>query len=266
MTIWEGLLLGLLQGLTEFLPISSSGHLVLGEHLLGLRTDGITFEIMVHFGTTLSVLTYFGRDLWAMLRGALRWLLNGDARRVPGPEVQAARWIGYIALATIPSALVGLGFRDAVEAAFANPRLVAGMLLVTGTLLLLTKLRQTPGTSLSAWRALLVGLAQAAAITPGISRSGATVAMALYLGVERETAARFSFLLLLPVVLGATLLEVPRLGSESAPWGPVLVGTAAAYLSGLLAIYTLLAAIRRGRLEIFAGYCYLVGLLGLIAL
>nr|BCX02057.1 MAG: undecaprenyl-diphosphatase [Bacteroidota bacterium] len=259
MTVWEGILLGLLQGLTEFLPISSSGHLVLGEHLLGIHAEDITFEVFVHFGTTLSVLTYFRRELAELIRSAIRWTQNP----VAGPEREAVRWIGYLALSAVPAACVGLAFEEQVERLFSSPRLVAGMLLVTGTLLWLVRFRRRPGGPLSAWKALLIGLAQAVAITPGISRSGATVAMALYLGVEREEAARFSFLMLLPVVMGATLLKALRIGSEPISWAPIFLGTGVAYLSGLVAIHTLLVVLRRGRLEWFALYCYLVGLIGL---
>jgi len=247
MTVWEGILLGLLQGLTEFLPISSSGHLVLGEHLLGIHAEDITFEVFVHFGTTLSVLTYFRRELAELIRSAIRWTQNP----VAGPEREAVRWIGYLALSAVPAACVGLAFEEQVERLFSSP------------LLWLVRFRRRPGGPLSAWKALLIGLAQAVAITPGISRSGATVAMALYLGVEREEAARFSFLMLLPVVMGATLLKALRIGSEPISWAPIFLGTGVAYLSGLVAIHTLLVVLRRGRLEWFALYCYLVGLIGL---
>lgn len=278
MSWWEAILLGLVQGLAEFLPVSSSGHLVLGQYLLGIQEAGITFEVFTHFGTTLAILTVYRERVWTLIRDGLSGLGNGAAWRAavrPGPietdentsrETAALRLIGLILVSMIPTALVYILFKDALEAAFNDPRVACGMLLVTGTLLLLMRLRPHPDGRLGIPKALAIGLAQGAAMIPGISRSGSTIATSIYLNVDRKDAADFSFLMLLPVIIGATLLETLDLFETEVTidWLPLLLGTIVAYASGVWAIKVVIAFVRRGNLFYFAFYCYAVGLLGLL--
>jgi undecaprenyl-diphosphatase len=269
MSVLQAILLGIVQGITEFLPISSSGHLVLGKALLGIHTQGIAFEVFVHFGTFLAVLTIFWGDCWNILRS---W---GNALRHPS----SGHWslcyqedpffrLGFlIVLATIPAVVIGLLFEHQVEAAFSHPLFVSFALLVTGTILLGTRWTKPKATRFGMVRALIIGAAQAFAILPGISRAGSTIAAGMYTGVERSEAARFSFLLALPVILGACVVEGKELlhaGIPAEEGLTLLVGTIIAYVVGLVALKWLLGVIRRGRLDWFAYYCYAVSLAGLI--
>ncbi len=265
MNWWEAALLGLVQGLTEFLPVSSSGHLVLGQHVLGIEEAGITFEVFVHFGTVLSILTVYGRDVLDLLQEA------GSALADPGgiPERYAEndtfRLGVFILITLIPTGVIYVLFKEPLEAAFGDPRLASGMLFVTGILLLLTLLRPNPKGRLSSLKAFVVGIAQSAAMIPGISRSGSTICVALYQNVKPEQAANFSFLMLLPVVLGATLLKGLELVEQGATvtWLPLLLGTLIAYVSGVVAIKLMIDFVKRGNLQYFAYYCFLIGGFGL---
>jgi undecaprenyl-diphosphatase len=269
MSVLQAILLGIVQGITEFLPISSSGHLVLGKALLGIHTQGIAFEVFVHFGTFLAVLTIFWGDCWNILRS---W---GNALRQPSPghwslcyQEEPFFRLGFlIVLATIPAVVIGLLFEHQVEAAFSHPLFVSCALLVTGTILLGTRWTKPKATRFGMARALIIGAAQAFAILPGISRAGSTIAAGMYTGVERSEAARFSFLLALPVILGACVVEGKELLQTGVPPQEavtLLVGTIAAYGAGVIALKWLLGVIRRGRLDRFAYYCYAVGLAGIV--
>ena len=255
MTFTHALLLGLLQGLTEFLPVSSSGHLVIAQHFLpGFDQPGLAFDIMLHLGTMIAVLLYFRREVGLMLVSPLR----------QGPEARTYRkMLGLILLASVPTALIGLGFKDFFEGLFENLQLVAVMLLVTGVLLFLAERFRRPGRKegqLTISDALVVGTVQGLAIIPGISRSGSTISALLLKGVDGETAARFSFLLALPAVFGAALLSLRDLQQVATAEIPVyLVGAGTAFLVGLVSIHFLLAVVRRKRLIGFAIYCWLVG-------
>ncbi len=265
MTWWEALILGLLQGLTEFLPVSSSGHLVLGQYVLGLNPGGVTFEVFVHFGTVLSILTVYrarvgaiAREVWTALPRPAEWSIRYRER----DPFRLAVWI---LITMIPTGLVYMLLGDWIEQTFEHPRFAAGMLLVTAMLLIMTQLRRYPDGDLSPLKAFLVGVVQSAAMLPGISRSGSTICVAIYQNVRPERAADFSFLMLLPVVLGATLLKGLELLAQPETIGmlPLVIGTATAYGSGIVAIKLLLRIVRRGRLVYFAYYCFGVGLLGL---
>ena len=293
MTWWEAIILGLVQGLAEFLPISSSGHLVLGEHLLGLNrgaANDITFEVFVHFGTTLSILTVYWKRIVRILRDGLGALtkpsawaeavrpgkierargddLTYDAPEASGGPVPSLRLILYILLTMIPTGIAFVLFQEPLEAAFSDPKLVCAALLVTGTLLLLTRLRPDPNGVLSPLKALLIGVAQAAALIPGISRSGSTICTAIYQNVDRKEAADFSFLMLLPVVLGATALKVKDMMETGMTMDvlPLVLGTVVAFASGIVAIKAVVILVQRRSLQYFAFYCYAVGILGLILL
>lgn len=270
MNWWQAALLGLVQGLTEFLPVSSSGHLVLGQYLLGLdatMAEDVTFEVYVHFGTTLSIITVYRHRILAILKETLQAVLHpaelGARYRAQG-EFRVAV---FILLSMIPTAIVYVLFKDQLEAAFSDPRLVCGMLLVTGLLLLLTRLRPNPDGRLSPLKVLVIGVAQAAALIPGISRSGSTICTALYQNVNQEDAANFSFLMVLPVILGATLLKTLEMLSSSASETSIpalVIGAVLAYVSGIWAIGVVINFVKRGNLQYFAYYCFLIGTLGLL--
>ncbi|WP_424519381.1 undecaprenyl-diphosphate phosphatase [Rubrivirga sp.] len=290
--------MGLLQGIAEFLPISSSGHLVLGQHLLGIDVPrmpngdaDISFEVFVHFGTVLSIVTVYRerittilKDLWRAIRqpSLIRqaWA-GGPIERAPeepfsqevGDEtggalgvIPSTRLSLYVLLSMIPTGIVYVLFADFFEDAFSDPRFVCGMLLVTGTVLLLTRLRPNPGGHLTPLKTALVGLAQSAALIPGISRSGSTICTAIYMNVDRKEAADFSFLMSLPVIVGATGLKALDLFETGLTVGlvPLVVGTLVAFASGIWAIKVVIAFVQRGSLAWFAAYCYVAGVLGLI--
>ncbi len=266
MTWWEAALLGLIQGLTEFLPVSSSGHLVLGQYLLGLSADDITFEVFVHFGTVLSIVTVYRTRILELI--AKTWMgITQPTRIVLHYRGNADfRFSVFILITMVPTGVIYLLVGDRIESAFALPRFTCGMLLVTGTLLLLTKLRKEPRGPLTPLKAVVIGTAQGAAMIPGISRSGATICTALYQNVTPEEAANFSFLMSLPVIVGATGIEALKLADVGLAGRmlPILIGTAIAYAAGIVAIKIVLDFVRRGNLDYFAYYCFAIGILGLV--
>ena len=255
----SALVLGLVQGLTEFLPISSSGHLALGEWLLGVESQDLAFVVFVHFGTMLATLTAFRREVAAMLLSGGRFATRKTTWADPNLNL-----LVFIVVGTIPAAAVGLLFEERIETIFSSPLTVSAMLLLTGLILWFTRYLKA-GDRAIGWReAIAVGCAQALAILPGISRSGTTISAALYGRVKKARAVEFSFLLALPAILGATLLKVWDL-IQSPPAGeaylPLVLGTLAAYASGYAAILLLLRIVRRGKLYLFSYYCWALGLL-----
>ena len=276
---WEAVILGLVQGLAEFLPISSSGHLVLGQHFLGLSESAagdITFEVFVHFGTALSILTVYRMRVMRIIGDLFGAVTNprsvgaaippGTVDSKRGGEEASVRISIYVLLSMIPTGVVYVLFKEQLEAAFSDPRLVCMMLIVTGFLLLLTRLRPNPAGVFSPLKAIVVGVAQAFAMIPGISRSGATICTAIYQNVDRKEAADFSFLMLLPVVIGATLLKALDMMETGITIGifPLVLGTLVAYVSGIFAIRAVVILVQRRSLQYFAYYCFAVGILGLV--
>jgi len=258
------LLLGLLQGLTEFLPISSSGHLVLAQTVLDAPTKGIVLEVILHAGTLLAVLVAFRRDLWTMLSDGAIYLRR--PRGVTAPE--GVQELGRLVLATLPIVVVGVLGRAAIEDVFENPRAAAFCLLVTGLLLLATRFAPARGRRPNAGIALIMGLMQVVSLLPGISRSGATISGGMLAGGEPRATARFSFLMSVPAILGSVVIELPNLLSG---WtrGALLTygaGFALAFLSGLAAISLLLRVVGQGRFFLFGIYCLVLGLVGIILL
>ncbi len=267
MSWWEGILLGLIQGLAEFLPISSSGHLVLAEYLLGIESTGdITFEVFVHFGTTMSILTVYWKRIGRLTGEGFHAVLHPTAWSERYENNASFRMMVFILITMIPTGIVYVLFGDAIEATFQDPRFVCVMLLVTGTLLILTLVRRNPDGPINPLKSFVVGIAQSFAMLPGISRSGSTICTALYQNVEPKKAADFSFLMLFPVVIGATLIKSFELFEIGVSVGlvPLILGTVVAYASGILAIKLVLDFVSRGNLHYFAFYCYGVGILGLI--
>ncbi len=249
MTWIDALVLGLVQGLTEFLPISSSGHLVLAQEALGVAQPGAGLEIAVHLGTLVSVLVYYRQDIVTIVRDVF----------TKGPEARTG-WM--VVLATVPTVVVALLAKDQIEAAFDTPRVAAVGLLLTGSILLLTPLaRRRPDVDgYGPGYAILVGCAQVLAMTPGISRSGSTIATAMFLGDAPVRAARFSFLMSIPAICGAAVLGLADGVSANGIDVSMLVFAAAvAFASGLAAIAALIRLLGQGRLAYFGPYCVLLG-------
>lgn len=267
MSVLEAIVLGLLQGLTEFLPVSSSGHLALGQALLGASgEEDLRFNILVHGATALSTVWVFRKDIGQLISGG--WS-NGTLQPLAedGAEIPARKFIGWLVLSAIPAAGVGLGLRDWFEIHFVGqPARVGMMLMVTGVWLLAAQRFARNGKALGMGGAIAMGIAQAVAILPGISRSGATIGMGLLSGVPRAEAARFSFLMALPPILGAMLLETRDL-LDAAPASagtetPVLVyaaGFLTAFFTGTLACQWMIQLVRKLNLGYFAFYCLAAG-------
>ena len=257
----EAIILGLVQGLTEFLPVSSSGHLEIGSVLLNIETsDNLLFAIVVHAATALSTILVFRKDIWELISGILAFEWN-----------DSLRFAILILISMVPVGIVGVFFEDQVTSFFTgNLILVGSMLLVTSGLLFFTLLKKDGTRSVSYGTAFVIGLAQAIAILPGISRSGSTIAVALLLGVEREKAARFSFLMVLIPILGASLLKVKDYvsapaGGEHIPFLVLLIGFISASVSGFLACKWMVGIVKKGKLSYFAIYCLVIGLIAILS-
>jgi undecaprenyl-diphosphatase len=264
MDLWLILLLAVVQGLTEFLPVSSSGHLVLLESLFGLRggggQGGVLFEISVHVGTLAAVLLVYRRKVGGLLSGAFRFLSSGF--RDAGDE---ARYIKYMAVAGVPAAVVGLLFHDSIEVLFDSPRLTALMFVATALVLAASRLRR-PERDLTVTTALLIGIAQAIAILPGCSRSGWTITTGLLLGLGFGRAAEFSFLISIPAILGALVLELWKYPIAAArnEVAPLVIGGVVAFLAGWFALRLLLRILRTGSLHRFSYYLAVLGIAAFI--
>jgi undecaprenyl-diphosphatase len=276
--LFQAFFLGILQGATEFLPVSSSGHLVLVPWLLGWASPGLAFDAVVHWGTALAVVAYFWRDWVSLVRAALLSLRALTLRRLrTDPSLESsqgsrdARLAWFILLGTVPAALLGWLLEDFFERMFGRPAAAAVFLLVTAGILAAGERfgrRERDLDTLTWTDALLVGLAQALAIFPGISRSGSTIAAGLARGLRREPAARFSFLLATPVILGAGLLKVvdlAQMGGLAAQIPSLAIGFVAAGVVGFGCIHFLLRYLQRRRLYPFAVYCAVVGVVCLVA-
>jgi undecaprenyl-diphosphatase len=247
------LLLAIVQGLSEFLPVSSSGHLALGQMILGVGEGSLIEDIVLHAGTLVAVLVFYRKALLDLARG----FFGGEAELVDG--LSPRFYVGLLVLGNVPAILVGFTLKDRIEATFTSPWVVFGAMAATAVVLWSTR-RVTAGQGVPAGRtALLIGCAQAIAILPGASRSGWTIAIALWLGLKPEAAARFSFLLSIPAILGALVLQLADGGEMETPAGALAVGFVAAALVGLFALRWLVVLVRRMELFRFAIYlCILV--------
>lgn len=257
----EAIILGLIQGLTEFLPVSSSGHLELMGALLGIQNpDGFfVFNIMVHGATFLSVLIVFRYDLIEIIRSCLQFKWNADTK-----------FALMLIVSAVPVAIAGLLFEEQIETFFQGRVVFVGiMLLVTAFILFMTRYAPPNTKDINLQRALLIGLAQTMAVLPGISRSGTTIATALLLGVDRQKAVRFSFLMVLIPIFGANFLNLLKHASDTMTneigMTPLIIGTTTAFISGLIACTWMLKIVARGKIEYFSLYCLLAGLTAIIA-
>ena len=262
---WEAVLLGVVQGITEWLPISSDGHLVLAQNLLGIE-EPVPFDALLHVATLLAVLVVFRRDVAAMARAVFTRDAWTDRAH---PRNADARLALAVVVGTIPIVIAGFLLRDAVEESYGSLRIAAFGFLANAAILASTAFARPrlgvmpPGP----WRALAIGVAQVFALLPGLSRSGSTMAAGMHAGLARPDAARVSFLLAIPALAGAGVLQSPRLpGLVELGWLPVALGFATAFLVGYAAIRGLLSFVRRHSFLPFAGYCAAVGLAILLAL
>jgi len=253
LSVFEALLLGLVQGVTEFLPVSSDGHLTVLSYLFGLDMKSILpFKVMLHAATALAMLVFFVPTIWRLLRGL--------GARETAQRKGSWQMVLFIVIASIPAGVIGYTIGDRLESAFSTPLLIGLMMLVSGGVIFGTRYERGDGGMVTWWRALLVGLAQAVGIIPAISRSGATIATGLYVGMERRAAFEFSFLLAIPAILGAFVLEARKLDMTIFRPGPLAVGMAVAFGSGVAALYVLRKVVLNRRLHWFAYYCWAAGL------
>jgi len=256
------------QGLTEFLPVSSSGHLVVAERLLKFEQPSLLTTVVLHLGTLVATAIVFRKDLLALLLAAPRLF----RRRRPGETADLdAKLLLLLALGSVPTAAIGLLFRDAFERMFSSVAFVGVGFLLTALVLFATGFtrveRRRPLERATPLDALVIGVAQGLAIAPGVSRSGSTIATALFLGLDRGLAGRFSFLLSLPAVLGANVLELRHVGDEgwgAVGWAPLAIGALVSLATGVAALVWLLGGVRRGRLHRFAYYCAAAGVATLL--
>jgi undecaprenyl-diphosphatase len=251
MSILNAILFGLIQGFAEMLPISSSAHLVLFPWIFGFTDPGLAFDVALHLGTLVAILAYFWRD-WVDMASSLLKLAR--ERKVTS---QSQKLAGLLLIASVPGAIFGFALGDLAERTFRNPLLIAVTLVVAGVLLYIADHRDMGSRKLADLNvkdAILVGLAQAVAIIPGVSRSGATITMGLFSGITREDAARFSFLMSAPIIAGAALVKVPKLDMAIAGSLPFWLSILAAVISSVLAIKLLLALVRKQHFDIFVYY------------
>lgn len=270
MEMIRAVFLGAIQGLTEFFPISSSGHLVIFQRIFGLAEPEILFDVFVHVGTLFAVLVYFRGDIRRMVTAVWRAMISIATRKKNAeaigrnPDIKLAM---MIIAGSVPTALIGLGFHRIAETLFSSVITVGVALLVTAGLLVGTRRKDAVVVAAGSvggltWgRAVIIGVVQGMAIIPGISRSGATIAAALYLGVNRDLAGRFSFLLSIPAILGALLLSLTADGAGTLSPAVIAAGTITAGGVGYLALRALMPMVRRGRIYYFAPYCAIVGVI-----
>ena len=254
----HAVLLGIVQGITEFLPVSSSGHLQLAKELLGVELDNnITFDVTLHAATVLSTVVVLWPELWRLLRGLF-------VRRF----TEEQRYVLKIIVSMIPAGLVGVLFADRIEELFSSLRFVGLMLLLTAALLAFAYYAKPRRRETISFRdAFVIGLAQAAATLPGLSRSGSTIATGLLLGNEKSAVAHFSFIMVIPVILGKMLLDIAsgEMAALDVPASTLVAGFLAAFITGALACKFMIEIVKRGRLIWFALYCLAAGLVAIIA-
>lgn len=258
MSIIEAIILGIVQGLTEFLPVSSSGHLELAKFILGdesLPEESLLFTVVLHFATALSTVVIFRKEVAEIFAGLFQFKWN-----------EQTEFSLKIIVSMVPAAAVGVLFNDQIEALFnRNLLLVGGMLLLTGVLLFLADRAKNTDKKVGYKEAIIIGISQAIAILPGISRSGATISTSVLLGVDREKAARFSFLMVVPLIFGKMAKDLMDGGiaESQIEMMPLVLGATAAFVSGLLACTWMIALVKRSQLKYFSFYCFFVGVLAI---
>lgn len=268
----QGIILGIIQGLTEFLPVSSSGHLVLGQIFFGITQSQLTFDISVHVGTLLAVLVVYFSDISAMLSSLFGFFLKAVSFKPVShliTEDQDLRLAGLIVIGSIPTAIIGLVLKQFEHILFTSELLVGVMLILTGTILWVSRnyyYSENIKHRFGIKKAFFIGISQGIAVIPGISRSGTTIAAGMFLGLDRHTAAKFSFLLSIPAILGAQVLSIKDMINGGLIIDPVIIyATIASFITGLVALKILLTLVHSGRFHLFAPYCWLIGSLVLLS-
>ncbi len=269
MEIYQGIILGILQGLTEFLPVSSSGHLVLGQTYFNITEGNLVFDVAVHMGTLAAVLVVYFSDIRSMTLSFFQFLAASNKRELNRTD-ENLNLIWCILAGSVPTALIGFGLKKFEDILFTSSLLVGVMLMVTGTLLWVSKKyvknERVNTAPLTLKRALLIGVVQGLAVIPGISRSGSTIVAGLYAGLDRTLAARFSFLLSIPAICGAQIISVKDLLKTGGAIDPaVICGTIVSFFVGLAALKLLLKLVHTGKFHLFAPYCWLAGALALLS-
>ncbi len=264
MNAFQGAILGIIQGLTEFLPVSSSGHLVIFQHIFGLKQPELFFDVSVHMGTLAAIMVLFWRDIQKIIIAVFRFLKKPSVGIENDPDLKFAF---LIIVGSVPTAIIGLLFHEIKDKIFSSITLVGIMLLITGLILLATRWIKKEGkgvASFSMTNAIIIGVVQGFAILPGISRSGSTISAALFLGIDRATAAKYSFLLSIPAIIGAELLSLREIAFDSIlAFKTVFIGTAISFFVGYFALVLLMRIVNKGRLYIFAPYCFIIGIVTL---
>lgn len=258
MDLLEGILLGIVQGLTEFLPVSSSGHLEIGKALLGdisVSEDSLIFTVVLHFATALSTIIVFRKDILIIISQLIKFDWNEDTQ-----------FIVKVIISILPAGFIGLLFEEELESLFGdNIAFVGGMLLVTALLLILADRAKETNKKVGFWDAFIIGVSQAVAMLPGISRSGATISTAVVLGNDKSKAARFSFLMVIPLIFGKIIKDIisEELSYNSANFASLSAGFLAAFIAGLFACKLMIKLVKNSQLKYFAYYCFALGLLTL---
>ena len=270
MTLLETILLGVLQGVTEFLPISSSGHLVLAKQFLGLKEPLVFFDVMLHVGTLAAVIVVYRGSIGRLASGSISVRVLKALFRNPIATLNSShelRFIGLILLGSIPTGIIAVLFKTQLESFFDEVVIVSIMLIFTGFILQLPRLRREDvrrsdisTRRIKSWHAPLIGIAQGCATTPGISRSGSTISIALLLGIPAKIAAEYSFLLSIPAILGAVTIKIPDIADTSIPPFILSIGMLTAFVVGYIALRLLLVVLNRGQFSLFTYYCVVLGL------
>jgi len=259
MDVWEAIVLGIVQGFTEFLPVSSSGHLELGKAILGdtsVPEESLLFTVVLHFATALSTLVVFKKDVWTIFSGLLKFKWNEETQ-----------FTVKIIMSMLPAVIIGLLFEEQLESFFGgNIAFVGAMLIVTAILLWLADRAKNTGKPVTYLNAFIIGVSQAIAMLPGISRSGATISTSVLLGSDKSKAARFSFLMVVPLIFGKLAKDIVsgNLASESTNLTTLGLGFVAAFVSGLIACTWMISLVRKSKLSYFAIYCVIIGIIAIV--
>ena len=263
MEFFKAILLGFIQGATEFLPVSSSGHLVIGSEILNFHEQGVVFDVFLHLGTLVSVFIAFRKEIGLMIQAPFAFM----KKKMTPTLHQYLLWDVYVVIATLPAVFVGLFLKDHVEQAFQSVLVVYCMLAVTGLLMISAQFLKYRGTKLTGGNAFLIGCAQACAILPGLSRSGSTIFLGMLLGIDREKVARFSFIMSIPAILGAVVLQSGEFLENPPPRDAIVnlcAGTVMSAITGYFAIILLMGILKKNKLSWFGYYCLLVSCLGFL--
>jgi undecaprenyl-diphosphatase len=270
MNIYQAMILGIVQGLTEFLPVSSSGHLVLFQHLFGLTEAELLFDISLHLGTLVAVFIFFRQDIYSMIVSIVRYcrqvLKTGSLS--PAKDDSDLKLALLIITGSVPTAIIGLLFHKIADRLFSSVLIAGSMLILTGIILFFTQFVKNPSKEISLFSlkdSIIIGISQGLAIMPGLSRSGTTIATGLFLGLKHETAAKYSFLLSIPAILGASLLSFSDIaGNTPVHVKASVAGAFVACVTGYFALRLLFYIVKKGRLHYFSPYCLIIGIVSVI--